>query len=146
MTFDPTEGALWSLRDEAHCRFIDFKYADRQKLAEDWHEKRKLADKSQTIAGKPNPQYPRLIVEAEIAQTRFDMAYLVAKNQQLEQQIMMLNDLHQRVSILEGAYTYLRMLAETAKLAFESAMKTISAEPKPKGATNESSIQSRAKS
>lgn len=115
---DGIEDYSWSLQDEGAARFIAVKYADRRKLYDEWQAKRKVADKSETVNGQPNPQYPRLRMEADIAQMRFEMAYLIAKNHDIEQQIDILGSLHGRVSVLEGAYTFLTMGLQTAKNLF----------------------------
>lgn len=109
----------WTLQDEGASNFIDLKYSDRRKLHYDYHLKRKLADKSETIDGKSNPHYPRLRLEADMAQMRFEMSYLVAKNKQLETQISILANMFERMGVLEGAYSALTMGLENVKRLYQ---------------------------
>ena len=88
----------------------------------EFQEKRKVADKSETVNGKPNPQYPRLRLEAEVAQMRYEMAYMVAKNKSLESRFELLYGLYERVSLLEGAYNFLTVGFENAKRMFQEAL------------------------
>ncbi len=118
MNEDQIQSFAWELRDERHYQFIARKYHDRRKLAAEADEKRKLADKSETINGKPNPQHPRLCVEAEMAQMRYDMAYMVDKNTQLEQYIETIEFVHQRLGILEGAYGHIKTLVMGSRMDY----------------------------
>jgi hypothetical protein len=112
----------WSIQDEAQFEFIAIKYGDRKKLYDEYHEKRKLADKSETINGKPNLHHPRMLLEADVAQMRWEMAYLLSKNKELEERTQILSGLYERVSILEGAYNFLTMGFENAKKKFSEAL------------------------
>lgn len=110
--------ALWNFRDEATYAFLEQKYRDREKLGAEYDAARKLADKSQTIDGKPNPQHPRLALEADMAQLKLEMAYIIDRNSQLQQYIATLEYLHERVGILEGAYGHTKLLAETCRIDY----------------------------
>lgn len=112
------EAFAWSMRDEGQYQFMARKYADRQKLSKEYEEKRKLADKSETIDGKPNPQHPRIRLEADMAQMRYEMAYILEKNSMLSEQIGILVQLFERVSLLEGAYHHTKMLAENCRIDY----------------------------
>lgn len=116
MNFERTN--LWNFRDEATYAFLEQKYRDREKLGAEYNEARKLADKSQTIDGRPNPQHPRLVLEADMAQIKLEMAYIIDRNGQLQQYIETLEYLHQRVGILEGAYGHTKMLAENCRIDY----------------------------
>lgn len=106
------ENFAWSLRDENHYTFIARKYEDRAKLHQDAESKRKAAEK---MEAKNDPHYHRMRVEADMAQMRYEMAYLVDKNAQLQRIIDPLEYVFQRVSILEGAYSHIKLLAETVQ-------------------------------
>ena len=108
----------WELHDERQYKFMEQKYHDRHKLFNEAEAARKLADKSQTIDGKPNPQYPRLCMEAEMANMRYEMAYIIDKNTQLSAIIETIAFMHQRVDILEGAYGHMKLMAETCKIDY----------------------------
>lgn len=114
---DNDQLASWqfNMQDERQYDFIRQKYADRRALMEQAAEARKKADSSQTVDGKPNPKHPALVLQADMAQLRFEMAYVVDKNNHLEAQVNILADLSQRVSILEGAYSHVKMVAETCR-------------------------------
>ena len=115
----------WQMRDENMYAFIERKYHDRQALSDQAEAARKLAEKSQTIEGNPNPQYPRLLIEADIAQMKLEMAYVLDKNAQLAQYIDTLEFLHQRVGVLEGAYAHIKMLAETCRIDYALISKAV---------------------
>lgn len=115
------EQATWNFEDEAHNDWVQFKYGkeNRAKLKDDYTTKSKLAEKSKTLPdGRPNPHHPRLQLEADLAQTRYDMAYLVARNQELENKMEILVQLFDRVGILEGAYSHIKTVAEVAKIDY----------------------------
>lgn len=125
MTHGEEEAWAWSMRDEGQYQFLRHKYHDRKGLADDCAQKRKLADKSETVDGKPNPEHPRLQMHAEMAQLRYEMSYIVDKNAQLETQIEALSYLCQRVDILEGAYGHVKLVAETAKVDYSLVAKAL---------------------
>ncbi len=101
-----------SYLDEVEREFLRTKYGDakaRTSLGEDWRAKRKHADSSKfTEDRKPNPNYPRLNIEAELARTNYEMAHLVEMNTQLFRQIEYLMSFGQRIDLVEGAYAGLR--------------------------------------
>lgn len=106
-----SEDGFWGIQDEAEREFLRTKYADakaRHALAEDWVAKRKHADKSKVVDGKPNPHFPRLNLEADIARVFYEMAHVVEMNNQLFKHIELLSSVSPRVDLLEGAYTHLR--------------------------------------
>lgn len=110
--------ALWTFRDEATYAFLEQKYRDREKLGEEYAAARKLAEKSQTVDGKPNPMLPRLEMQADMAQMKLEMSYIIDRNSQLQQHIETIGYLHDRVGILEGAYGHTKMLAETCRIDY----------------------------
>lgn len=115
------ENATWDFQDEAHNQWVQWKYGkeNRAKLKEDYQNKTKMVEKSKTLPdGKPNPHLPRMQLEADLAQTRYDMAYLVDRNQELENKMEILVQLFDRVSILEGAYSHIKTVAEVAKIDY----------------------------
>jgi|GEM_PF-5633264 len=101
---------IWEIRDEQYYSFLKHKYKDRQRLRTEAEEKRKAAE-----AMKDSPHRHRMTVEAEMASLMVDMAYIVDRNNQLEQYLGTIEFLHQKVGILEGAYAHIKMLAETCK-------------------------------
>lgn len=127
--FNMSDSALgdyaWSLQDEGQYQFLQRKYHDRRTLSKEATAARKLADKSETVNGQPNAHHPRLVLVADMAQVRCDMAYVMDKNRQLEEQITALSWLHQRVDILEGAYGHIKMLAETCRIDYASVLKAM---------------------
>ena len=116
------EMATFSFQEEAQDRWVQFKYGpeNRKKLEDDWREKSKLAENSKLLKdGKPNPHYPRLQLEADMAQTRFDMAFIVAKNVEMQRKLEMFEQLFERISILEGAYSHVKLIATNAKIDYD---------------------------
>lgn len=99
----------WCFRDDKMNTLLENKYADRKKLAEEAEQKRQAVEKMDAA----NPLYHRAAVSSEMAQMRFEMAYIIDKNRQLAQYIETIEYLHQRVGILEGAYGHLKLLNET---------------------------------
>lgn len=119
----------WDFRDEEAYGFLEKKYHNRRLLWEASEHARRQADDAELIGGAPNPQYRRLVLEAEVAKLRYEMAYMVDKNKQLATLIEPLEFLFQRVGILEGAYGHVKLLAETAHTDYnllEGAMKKLS--------------------
>lgn len=102
----------WCFRDEQMHTLLENKYADRKRLATEAEQKRQAVEKMEAT----NPLYHRAAVSSEMAQMRFEMAYLIDKNRQLAQYIETIEYLHQRVGIIEGAYGGLKLLLETANM------------------------------
>ena len=109
------EDLAWGFGDEQHYSFLQHKYGNRRQLKDDDEEKRKAAEK---MADGKDPHYHRMAVTAEMAQLRLDMAYIIDKNNKLEQYIETIEYLHQRVGILEGAYGHLKLLGENMKFDY----------------------------
>lgn len=105
---------FWSFRDESFYNFLKHKYSDRQKLSQEAEDKRKALDKMKD----GDPLYHRCAVSAEMASLRVDMAYIVDRNNKLEEMIETISFLHQRVDILEGAYSHTKMMAETCRIDY----------------------------
>lgn len=105
---------FWSFRDESFYSFLKHKYSDRAKLMAEAEEKRKAVDKMKD----GDPLYHRCAVSAEMASLRVDMAYIVDRNNKLEEMIETISFLHQRVDILEGAYSHTKMMAETCRIDY----------------------------
>lgn len=120
------EANIWAIRDEQFYGFLKMKYADRKKLCDEAEEKRKAAEKMKDT----DPHFHRMAVSAEMASLRVDMAYIVDRNNQLEQYLETIEFLHQKVGILEGAYGHIKMLAEMAKADYNLAKNVL------KGAKN----------
>lgn len=106
MTIDPHYP--WHMFEDENYKLIKQRYGDREQLGNDWIEKRKIADKSEFKEDrKPNPLYPRLRMEADIARMAYDMSFLLEANAIMQEQIMMFSSMFQRMAILEGAYSHL---------------------------------------
>lgn len=104
----------WSFQDESNYNFIKLKYADRNALGDEAIAKRKaLAD----IAAE-NPFYHRAAVSAELAQMRYEMAYIVAENNKLREMIGTISWLHEQLSLTQGAYAHTKMLAERNRIDY----------------------------
>lgn len=112
------EAMVWAMRDERVYSMLERKYTDRKKLAAEAEDARKLAEKNQTIDGKPNPLLPMLLMRAEIAQLRFEMSYIIDKNTHLGSIIETVDYLHTRIGIAEGAYAHVKMLAEGNRIDY----------------------------
>lgn len=116
--FEPTG---WTAQDESNWEFLKQKYKERENLSEEWIEKRKTASQKQTTAeGKPNPLYPRLVLEAENARLQYENAIIIARLNIMEEQMSIMEGLFQRVGILEGAYQSLALANSTIKVDYHN--------------------------
>jgi len=113
----------WSAHDQAQLNFLQRKYGDREKLGDAWVEKRKHAAMNEKIDGKPNPHYPRLAMEAELARMAYDMAYVLEQNSMMQEQINILTELYHRVGLLEGAYAHLSQSTDYVKNQYKDSMR-----------------------
>lgn len=118
------ETDVWSMQDEAQAQFLPMKYKERDALGADWQAKRKLADKNRLREdGTPNPHHPRLVMEAEMANMRYDMAYVIEQNRRLQEQANILMSLFDRVGMLEGCYGYLRQAFDCVKSQYKDSIR-----------------------
>jgi hypothetical protein len=101
---------FWTFQDTSFYEFLKNKYKDRAKLHKEAEDKRKAAEK----VPDTSPLYQRAQVSAEMASLRLDMAYIIERNNNLEEMLGTVEYLHQKVGILEGAYGHLKLLNETA--------------------------------
>lgn len=131
----------WTMRDEEQYQFLEKKYGDRRSLYEGAVHARKQADRSETIDGQPNPHHRRLVLEAEMAQMRYEMAYVIDKNKFLSQFIETIEFLHQRVGLVEGAYHHVKLLAETARIDYHAVAKGLTEIKKLKEQYNETATR-----
>lgn len=123
ITMSPELEDGWSAADQANADFLDMKYADREKLGEEWIQKHKAAEAAKTREdGKANPHYPRLAMEATLARMAFDMSYVITQNLRIRREMDILTELYQRVGILEGAYSYLRSSTDHIKKQYRESM------------------------
>jgi hypothetical protein len=118
-----SEEDLWTgMQDESEREFLRMKYADakaRQSLCDDWIAKRKHADSSVTTTeGKPNPQYPRLKLEADVARTNYEIAHVIEMNRQMLKQMELFCSVLPRLDMVEGSYSYLRQALDHAKTSY----------------------------
>lgn len=103
----------WKMEEELHADFMLRKYEDRKKLKADWKAKQKAAD-AQMVEGKPSARHEGMQAAADLASTRYDIAYVIAKQQELEARCEIMGSLWERVCLLEGAYSYIKGIAEMA--------------------------------
>lgn len=123
----------WTSQDESNYDFLKRKYQNRETLAEDWINKRKDAEKNKLKEdGKPNPQYPRMAMEAELARMQFEHATIIARVDIMEKQQEVMAGLFQRVGILEGAYQSLAVATQTVKVDYSNRLSTWLAKNKPR--------------
>ena len=118
---------VWNgLQDESEREFLRVKYADvkaRQALCEDWVAKRKHADSSvNTAEGKPNPHYPRLKLESDVARMNYELAHVIEMNTQVLRQLEMLTSVMPRLDMVEGAYSYLRQALEHVTTSYKESI------------------------
>lgn len=100
------------------------RYNNPSALGEIWLEKRKLAEKGQLLEnGKPNPQHPRLVIEADQARMAYDMAYMIQMLDNFGLQLEVYSELFQRVGLLEGAYSHLMVGMQSVKLEYYNKLK-----------------------
>lgn len=139
---DSEIAGLWKFQDEANYAAMKDKYKNRKKLCDEMDAKRKAFKDM----APDNPFYHRAAVSAEMAQMRWEMSYIVAENERLRGMIETIDWLHQQVSILQGAYGHVKMLAETAKFEYGNAAKVvqlwIETITKKRGASNETAPRS----
>lgn len=90
------------------------KYEDLKAIAKEARDKRKALDDIKA----DNPFYHRATASAEMAQIREDMALIVAENKRMHDMIDTIGDLHQRLSVVYGAYDHVKMLAERSRIDY----------------------------
>lgn len=118
-----TDPETWDISDEATEAFLKHKYQDRKILKEDHTAKKKIAEGQRLLDGKPNPQAPRLRLEADLAETRYEMSLIIHRNQVIERKLDMLEGLFERLALVEGAYSHLRLKSELANIDLLAAKK-----------------------
>lgn len=104
----------WSFGEEANYNFIKERYKNRQKIGEEALSKKKAFEKMKA----DDPLYTRAAVSAEMAQMRWDMAYMVAMNERMREYVESLDFVHQQISILSGAYQHTKLLADDARINY----------------------------
>ena len=104
----------WTYHDDVEYNHLKLRYHDRKKLSEEALNK-KRAFKDVT---PDNPFYHRIAIAAEMAAMRVDMAYILDRNNKLEEQLSTVAHLHQRMDILEGCYSYIKMLVERSRIYY----------------------------
>ena len=104
----------WGYQDEVEYKHIKMRYSDRRALLDEATAKQKAFDS----CTPKNPLYHRIAVSAESAKLRVDMAYMVDRMTKLEELLSTVSFLHQRLDILEGSYSYIKMLAEGGRLDY----------------------------
>lgn len=123
----------WTSQDESNFDFLKRKYQDREAMGEEWITKHKDAERNKIKEdGKPNPQYPRMAMEANIARMQFEYATIIARLDIMEHQQEIMAGLFQRVGILEGAYQSLAVATQTVKVDYSNRLGTWLAKNKPR--------------
>lgn len=118
--------AAWKYADNTEYTHIKWRYRDRPAIGEEFAAKRKSFEKMST----DDPFYHRAAVSVEMAQMRYDMSYIVAMNNKMQEYINTISFLHDQVGVLQGAYAHIKLLAEKARIDYaisESTMKAIDA-------------------
>lgn len=111
---DADEAVFWKYADEMEYTYIKERYSDRKSLMEEASNKLKAFKETE-----PNSRmYHRIAVSAEMAKMRVDMAYVIDKNTKLEEMLGTVAFLHQRIDILEGAYSHIKIVAEKCRIEY----------------------------
>lgn len=100
------------------------KYSDRKAIGDEAIKKRKALEDIKTV----DEFYHRLEFSAELAQMRWDMAFIVEENKRLHEIIETVGWLHQRMDVVYGAYSHIKMLADKSRIdyaATESCLKQV---------------------
>lgn len=117
----------WNSSDQSELFFLHQKYTNNRPAEgedEEFFKLRKLAEKNKTRAdGTPNPHYPRMSMEADIARMQYEMGLMVRVNAVLWNQLIMMEGLYQRVGLLEGAYGHLQQSTNYVKNQYRDSMK-----------------------
>ena len=88
-------------------KFMRSQYADRKALCEAYVEKKKAAR-----SAKGTPQEYKANLEEEIATLRYHMSFLLEKFDILNCMIGPMEEMYNRMSLLEGAYSHLKLVAQ----------------------------------
>lgn len=91
-----------------------YRYADTEALGGKWIEARKLAEKY-----KDTPHQARYEMAAELARLKYDFAYAMKRDEKHSEMqvtyLAILEGISHRLSILEGAYAHLMIVAHSGK-------------------------------
>jgi hypothetical protein len=103
----------WSMQDQTELEHLRIKYENIPRITEhtepEWMGLRKIAEKNRLTAdGKPNPHYPRMKIEADMARLQYELCIMVRVNAILFEQVQLQSMCFERIGILEGAYAYIR--------------------------------------
>jgi len=95
-------------------RMMTAKYEDLKAISDEVRNKKKALEE----ISADNPFYHRAAVSAEMAQMREDMSLIVHENKRMRDMIETIGDLHQRMSVLYGAYDHVKMLADRSRIDY----------------------------
>lgn len=115
--------AAWKYSDNTEYGHIQWRYRDRAAIGEEFLAKRKSFEKMST----DDPFYHRAAVSVEMAQMRYDMAYIVGMNNKMQEYINTISFLHDQVGVLQGAYAHIKLLAEKARIDYAISETTMTA-------------------
>lgn len=101
-------------QDESDYNRMTERYSDRKAIGNEALAKRKALDDIKA----ENPFYHRAAVSAEMAQMRYDMALIVEENKRLREMIETIGYLHQRMEVVYGAYSHVKMLADKSRIDY----------------------------
>lgn len=112
-----------SFYGEENLELLHYRYGDSRKLGEEWMAKDKLAERNKLLTdGRPNPQHPRLVIEAQQARICYDMSYIMQWKKQVAEQMEMMAELAMRMTILEGAYGHLKLQLGLTKEEYQASI------------------------
>lgn len=96
----------------AHMENMRLRYGDRAALG-DTLEKSIAAE----AKARGSPQHARHILDVAIAQLSYDLAFMLERQSMMWREMEMMEEYHQRLGILEGAYGHVMAVASNISLA-----------------------------
>lgn len=117
----------WTYEDQADLFFLLQKYTHaRPPEGEDheWMKLRKIAEKNKLREdGSPNPHYARLALEAVVSRQEYEIGLMMRSIGVLFNLLPMQETLFNRMAMVEGAYSYLRMTTDNVKGKYQESMR-----------------------
>lgn len=117
----------WTRIDQRDLEFIRHKYINQARVTDadpEWLRLHRTAEKNRTKEdGALNPNYYRMRMEADLARLQYEMGFMVRANAMAFQQLAIMEQLYQRVGLLEGAYSYLQSAHFDVKSKYKDTMK-----------------------
>lgn len=116
---DEKEPEIWTFQDQSNYLSLKSRYSDRKNLGEEAIAKRKALKEMPA----DSPLYQRAAVASEMASMRWDMSYIVAENEKMREMASTISWLHEQLSITQGAYAHVKMLAERSRIDYSAIKK-----------------------